>query len=168
MDKIIHFLEIKIIVVLILLFIISGCNNKDLSKLGGEYIEKGYFKNETLSDLAGIKLPNEIKMGNIAFYVGGTQDLELFISSKVSHTKIDQCIESICKINETRSLVKIDTAKKSVSEALPTRIPDSLKPLTWWKVNEIKKGFYIGQKDAYILHIWYDEEYEILYIYSTD
>lgn len=46
-------------------------------------------------------------------------------------------------------------------------IPDTLSPLPWWNVNDIKKGYSLEDKNGGGYTIWVDSEKNTIYIYYT-
>ncbi len=157
----------KKLIILVLITCLAGCNHQ-VDDADEENIIKGNFKRAKLSELSGLILPKEIDAGHIAFYADGTQELELFMSFNVPLHRIDKCIDSFLKISSSRSLLKVSPVRKPLAKSLLITVHDRLRPLKWWQIDQIKNGFYIGQNDAYTLHLWYDVTNNILYLYSTD
>jgi len=118
------------------------------------------------------KLPASATNVYYLFHAGGLQDMESYLRFNVDSAEADQAIDEMIAENNLTRKRSHPYLRSSLPPPLPAKPHvdsfNRFKPIAWWQPQSIHNGYIREAQESFALHIWYDADKAIVYVYQND
>lgn len=101
-------------------------------------------------------------------FVGGLQDLELFVRFSVPPSEVDSAIEALIAHNNRQMGRSLAYARRPLTVAPMISPRPEFLPMAWWAPSSVASGYFRGEPTSYALQIWANSASGTIFVYQND